>query len=43
MDEEIKKVKEKVNKGIETPFQILNDGLVEIGMRVYLSDDKALK
>jgi hypothetical protein len=32
-----------LNKGIGTPFQILNGGLMEIDMRVYLLDDKAFK
>jgi hypothetical protein len=42
VDEKIEKVKEKLNQGIETPFQILNDGLVAMDMRVYLSNDKGL-
>jgi len=43
VDEKIEKVTEKLNQGIETLFQILNDGLVAMGKTVYLSDNKALK
>ena len=35
-DEEVKKVKEKMDQGIETPFQMLPDGLVVMGKRIYL-------
>jgi hypothetical protein len=36
MDEEVKKVKEKMDQGIETPFQMLPDGLVAMGRRIYM-------
>jgi hypothetical protein len=39
MDEEVKKVKEKMDQGIETPFQMLLNGLVVMGRRIYLPNE----
>jgi hypothetical protein len=38
-DEEVKKVKEKMDQGIETPFQMLLNGLVVMGRRIYLPNE----
>jgi len=42
-DGKVKEIKERVNKGIETSFQMLSDGLIAMGRRIYLPEDKALK
>jgi hypothetical protein len=42
-DGKVKEIKERVNKGIETSFQMLSDGLIAIGRRIYLPEDKILK
>jgi hypothetical protein len=34
---------DKVESGAETPFQVLNDGMVVMGRRMYLPGDKVLK
>jgi hypothetical protein len=39
----VKEIKERVNKGIETSFQMLSDGLIAMGRRIYLPEDKTLK
>jgi hypothetical protein len=39
----VREIKEKVNKGIETSFQMLFDGLIAMGRRIYLPEDKILK
>jgi polyhydroxyalkanoate synthesis regulator phasin len=39
----VKKVKEKIGQGIETPFQMLPDGLVVMGKQIYLPRNKAFK
>jgi len=33
-DGKVKEIKERVNKGIETSFQMLSDGLIAIGRRI---------
>ena len=42
-DGKVKEIKERVNKGIETSFQMLSDGLIVMGRRIYLLEDKTLK
>jgi len=42
-DGKVKEIKERVNKGIETTFQMLSDGLIVMGRRIYLLEDKTLK
>jgi len=42
-DAEVKKVRDKVESRAETPFQVLNDGMVVMGRRMYLLGDKVLK
>jgi hypothetical protein len=42
-DEKVKEIKERVNKGIKTSFQMLYDGLIAMGRRIYLLEDKTLK
>jgi hypothetical protein len=42
-DAKVKKVRDKVESGAETPFQVLNDGMVVMGRRMYLPGDKVLK
>jgi hypothetical protein len=42
-DAEVKKVRDKVESRAETPFQVLNDGMVVMGRRMYLPGDKVLK
>jgi len=42
-DGKVKEIKERVNKGIETSFQMLSDGLIAMGWRIYLLEDKTLK
>ena len=43
VDGKVKKNKERVNQGIETTCQILFDGLIAMGRRIYLPEDKTLK
>jgi hypothetical protein len=43
MDKEVRKVKEKMDQGIQTPFQMLPEGLVAMGIWIYLPRDEALK
>jgi hypothetical protein len=42
-DGKVKEIKERVNKGIETSFQMLSDALIAMGRRIYLPEDKTLK
>jgi hypothetical protein len=42
-DGKVKEIKGRVNKGIETSFQMLSDGLIVLGRRIYLPEDKTLK
>ena len=42
-DRKVKEIKERVNKGIETTFQMLSDGLIAMSRRIYLHEDKTLK
>jgi hypothetical protein len=42
-DGKVRKIKERVNKGIETSFQMLSDGLIAMRRRLYLPEDKILK
>jgi hypothetical protein len=42
-DGKVREIKERVNKGIETSFQMLSDGLIAMGRRIYLPEDKILK
>jgi len=42
-DGKVKEIKERVNKGRETSFQMLSDGLIAMGRRIYLPEDKTLK
>ena len=39
----VKEIKERVNKGIETSFQMVSDGLITMGRRIYLLEDRTLK
>ena len=43
MDKEVRKVKEKMDQGIQTPFQMLPEGLVAMGIWIYLPRYEALK
>ena len=43
VDGKVKEIKERVNQGVETTFQMLSDGLIVMGRRIYLPDDKTLK
>jgi phosphopentomutase len=42
-DGKVKEINERVNTCIETTFQMLSDGLIAIGRRIYLPQDKTLK
>jgi hypothetical protein len=42
-DIDVDKVKEKIKLGIETPFRILDDGMVLMGKRMYLPGDQVLR
>jgi hypothetical protein len=42
-DGKVREIKERVNKGIETSFQMISDGLIAMGRRIYLPEDKILK
>jgi hypothetical protein len=42
-DRKVKEIKERVNKGIETTFQMLSDGLIAMSRRINLHEDKTLK
>jgi len=42
-DIEVGKVRDKVKSIIESPFQILKDGMIVFGKQMYLPRDKALK
>jgi len=42
-DGKVREIKERVNKGIEMSFQMLSDGLIAMGRRIYLPEDKILK
>jgi hypothetical protein len=42
-DGKVEEIKERVNKGIEASFQMLSDGLIAVGRRIYLPEDKTLK
>jgi len=42
-DGKVKEIKGRVNKGIKTSFQMLSDGLIAMGRRIYLPEDKTLK
>nr|XP_034918296.1 uncharacterized protein LOC118051676 [Populus alba] len=42
-DGKVKEIKERVNKGKETSFQMLSDGLIAMGRQIYLPEDKTLK
>ncbi|XP_061971882.1 uncharacterized protein LOC133694394 [Populus nigra] len=39
----VQEIEERVSKGIETSFQMLFDGLIVMGRRIYLPEDKILK
>jgi hypothetical protein len=39
----VREIKERVNKGIETSFQVISDGLIAMGKQIYLPEDKILK
>ena len=43
MDEKVRKIKENVNQGIEKSFQVLSDGLIAMGRRIYLPNNEILK
>jgi len=43
IDIEVSKIKDKIEFGIETPFQILDDGMVVMGKVMYVPEDMALK
>jgi hypothetical protein len=43
VDGKVKEIKERVNQSVETTFQMLSDGLIVMGRRIYLPDDKTLK
>jgi len=40
---EVNKMIDKVKLGVETPFRVLNDGMVVMGEWMYMPDYKALK
>ena len=42
-DIEVSKIKDKVRSGVETPYQILDDGMIVLGRRMYLPNDETLK
>jgi hypothetical protein len=42
-DGKVKEIKGRANKGIETSFQMLSDGLIAMGRQIYLHEDKTLK
>ena len=42
-DGKVREIKERVNKGIETSFQMVSDGLIAMGRQIYLPKDKILK
>ena len=42
-DGKVKEIKERVNKGIETSFQMLSNGLIAMSRRIYLPEGKILK
>ena len=42
-DKGVGKIKEQINRGIKTPFQIFSEGFVEMGKRVYLFKNKLLE
>jgi hypothetical protein len=42
-DAEVKKVRDKVESGAKTPFQVLNDGMMVMGRQMYLPGVKVLK
>jgi len=42
-DGKVKEIKVRVNKGMETSFQMLSDGLIAMDKRIYLPEDKTLK
>jgi hypothetical protein len=39
----VRDIKESGNQGIEKTFQMLSDGLIVMGRRIYLPDHKTLK
>jgi hypothetical protein len=43
MDVEIGKIKDKVKADVETPYQILDDGMMVLRRRMYLPNDETLK
>jgi len=43
MNRKVNEIKERVNQGIETTFQMLSDGLIAMGRRIYLLEDMTLK
>jgi hypothetical protein len=43
VDGKVKEIKERVNQGVKTTFQMLSDGLIAMGRRIFLPDDKTLK
>jgi len=43
IDIEVSKIKDKIEFGVETPFQILDDGMVVMGKVMYIPEDMALK
>jgi hypothetical protein len=42
-DIEVSKIKYKIEFEVKTPFQILDNGMVVMGKRMYVSEDMALK
>lgn len=42
-DVEVGKIRDKLKLGIETPFQILEDGMIVMERQIYLPENKALK
>jgi len=42
-DTKVNKVRDKVKLGVETPFRVLDDGMVVMDRRMYLPNNKALK
>ena len=43
VDEKVRKIKENVNQGIEKSFQLLSDGLIAMGRRIYLPNNEIFK
>jgi len=43
MDAEIGKIKDKVKSAVETPYQILDDGMIVLRRQTYLPNDETLK